>query len=417
MKKSVRAFSFVLSLVLLFGSLALTPFAAGKAEPELKFGEDGTFRIMHITDTHYTDFPFEEAITFIGNALDDYKPDLVIFGGDNIKGWFDTSMQLGVRAAIDQLVAPLEERGIPFSYVYGNHDHQTYLCPKQLQNKYYAKHDNCISPNGYSSLSRTGIGNILIKDSSGQKDIFNIWLFDSGTIREASSTVEAVNKAQLDWYNKTCGKLTEANGGKAIPAIAFQHFAVEEVTQLFDAAETGVSVGGQKYTLKDGFSDSVYNGRFGDENSRIATHLNKSVEISTENSGEYSEWVKNGDVKAAFFGHSHVNDYCGKTSDGIILAATMSAGGFNIASRFDAPDGSKVEARGVRIIDIDENILKDSERDSADAISSFSVYYSDYDKGSVEKYPSKYKAYDEHSFSEWIEIELGYFKKYILGIK
>ena len=81
---------------------------------ELRFGEDGKFRIMHITDTHFTDCPFSESIAFIEKALDEYEPDLVVFGGDNIKGWYDTSVQLGVKAAIDALVAPLEERNIPF---------------------------------------------------------------------------------------------------------------------------------------------------------------------------------------------------------------------------------------------------------------------------------------------------------------
>ncbi len=398
-------------------SLAAAAKSSG-GENQLKFGEDGNFRILHITDTHFTDFPFEEAIDFMGRVLDDYKPDLVIFGGDNVKGWFDTSMQLGVKAAIDKLVAPLEERSIPFSFVYGNHDWQTYLCPKQLQSRFYADHSGCIAPKGYSSLTRAGVGNITVKGSDGQKDIFNIWLFDSGTIIETSSEkVEAVNAGQLKWYGKTCAALAKANGGKALPAIAFQHFPVEEVTKLFNESENGCTVGDKKYELKPGFSDSVYNGEFGRANGRIETHLNKSVEIPTENSGEYAEWVKNGDVIAAFFGHSHVNDYCGLTGDNIILGATASAGGFNISSRFNDENGEKVEARGVRVIDVNEDILKDPQRESYEAISSFSVYYSDYYKDSIEKYPSKYKAYDEHDFGEWIKIEIGYFIKYILKIE
>ncbi len=416
MKKFKKILSVIIAAVIVLCS-ACPAASAKKNEPELKFGDDGKFRIMHITDTHYTDFPFEESIAFIGKALDDYQPDLVVFGGDNIKGWFDTSMQLGVKAAINQLVAPLEERDIPFTFVYGNHDWQTYLCPKVLQNSYYSSHSNCIMPDGYSTVFRAGNGSILIKDSSGEKNIFNLWLLDSGTIIDTGTKrVESVNSVQLSWYRRTCEKLAKQNGGEVIPSLVFQHFPVEEVTMLFDEAEGGVKCGDKAYTLKAGLTDGITNGTAGTPDGSIGTHLNKSVEMPSKNNGEYSAWVDEGDVIGAFFGHSHVNDYCGITDDGIILGATLSAGGFNIASRFDDENGSPVEARGLRVIDIDENVLLDEAKDNTEAISTFSVYYSDYFTGSVEKYPSKYKAFDEHDFGEWIKIEFSYFKDFILGI-
>lgn len=416
MKKFRKILSVLFAVIIVIGSLCPAAFAK-KSEPELKFGEDGKFRIMHITDTHYTDFPFEESIAFIEKALDDYQPDLVVFGGDNIKGWFDTSMQLGVKAAIDKLVAPLEERDIPFTFVYGNHDWQTYLCPKLLQNKYYSAHSNCIMPKGYSTPFRSANGYVLVKDSSGEKNIFNLWLIDSGTVIDTGTKrLEAVNEVQLSWYKNTCKKLARQNGGKTIPSIVFQHFPVQEVTYLFDEAESGIKCGDGIYTLKDGITDGLTNGTVGREGGAFSTHLNKSVDLPDKNKGEYSAWVETGDVIGAFFGHAHVNDYCGITDDGIILGSTLSAGGFNIASRFDDENDNPVEARGLRVIDIDEKILLDETKDNTEAVSTFSVYYSDFDNSSVEKYPSKYKAFDEHDFGEWIKIEFGYLKDFILEI-
>lgn len=415
MKNIKKIISVVMVMIVVLCSVSITAFA--KSETGLKFGEDGKFRIMHITDTHFTDFPFAESIAFIENALDEYQPDLVIFGGDNIKGWFDTSMQLGVKAAIDQLVAPMEERNIPFSFVYGNHDWEAYLCPKTTQNRMYAAHSNCVMPDGYSTIFRAGNGNILIKDSKGEKDIFNLWLFDSGTkIKTGKTKVESVNSVQLNWYKRTSEKLKKQNGGEAIPSIVFQHFPVQEITKIFDEAESGVSCGETKYVLKPNITDGITNGVTGISNDTMATHLNKSVEIPTKNSGEYSAWVSQGDVIGAFFGHAHVNDYCGITDDGVILGATLSAGGFNIASRFDGEDGNSVEARGLRVIDIDENVLLDSSKEATEAVSTFSVYYSNFDSTSVEKYPSKYKAFDEHDFGEWFRIEFGYLFDFIAGL-
>lgn len=414
MKNLRRVLSVILAAVMIFGVLGTGVYAKG-AEPQLKFNENGNFRIMHITDTHYTDFPFEESIAFIEKALDDYKPDLVVFGGDNIKGWFDTSLQLGTKAAIDKLVAPVVERDIPFTFIYGNHDWEAYLCPKQLQNKYYGAYETCIIPDGYSSISRAANGNILIKDSEGKNDIFNIWLFDSGTKVKTNGKkiMQGVSEEEVEWYIGRSNEIKEANGGKIIPAIAFQHFGVEETTKLFVENENGFECRGKKYILKDGITDGIKNGVAGIENDHMATHLNKACEIPDYNGGEYSAFLKQGDVIALFSGHTHANDFCGITEDGIILGSTLSAGGFNIASRFNDADGNQVEARGLRIIDINEDALADGDRDNLEAISTFSVYYSEYFTDSIEKYPKKYKALDEHDFSEWIKIEFTYLFEFI----
>lgn len=419
MKLRHRILSLLLAIVMLCSILGIDSLAKGN-DIVLKFNNNGNFRIMHITDTHFTDFPFQESISFIEKALDDYKPDLVIFGGDNIKGWFDTSMQLGTKAAIDQLVAPIVSRNIPFSFVYGNHDWEAYLCPKAMQNSYYGAYDNCIIPDGYSSISRNANGNILVKDSKGENDIFNIWLFDSGTkIKLDSGTIiEGVNPAEIKWYEKKSEEIKADNGGKPIPAIAFQHFAVEEVTKLFDENKNGVECGDKSYILKQGITDGIKDGVPVLENSIMLTHLNKSCEIPTKNNGEYAAFLKQGDVFGLFFGHTHANDFCGITEDNIIIGSTLSAGGFNISSRFTDDQGNQVEARGLRIIDINESKLKDCEN-NVESLSTFSVYYSEYFNDSIEKYPSKYKKNDEHNFSEWIKIEFGYFVgflKLIFGI-
>ena len=73
MKKSQKILSVFFALVLLLG--AASPAVYAKSESGLKFGDDGKFRIMHITDTHFTDCPFEEAIAFIEAALDDSNVD------------------------------------------------------------------------------------------------------------------------------------------------------------------------------------------------------------------------------------------------------------------------------------------------------------------------------------------------------
>ncbi len=413
--KKIKA---LLAVLLTMAILATTVvFASAETSgTDLKFDKNGNFRIMHITDTHFIDNPFDEAIEFIEKALDDYKPNLVVFGGDNIKGWFSTSMQLGVKKAINKLVTPLEKRNIPFTFVYGNHDWQTYLCPKELQNKFYAEYSNCILPNGPQNLIHTGIGNVLVKDSTGTKNIFNIWLFDSGTILKGDNFkfVENVSPAQVLWYNVTCKKLAKENGG-VIPAISFSHFPANEVVKVFEENKNGIICDdGKAYALKAGFTDGITNGVAGRENTRRDTFFNDSSEIPTVNTGLYASWVRNGDVFAAFFGHAHENDFAGITEDNIAFCATASAGGFDIAARYNK--GSEViEARGLRIIDINEKALLSGGK-NINALTTFSVYYTDYFDNSIEKYPVKDTSRAEHSFGEWLQIEFGYLFDFISDI-
>ena len=125
----------LMSAVLLLATFAFCVSAEDtNADPVLKFKEDGSFRIMQISDTHYTDQynvirPL--GITLINAMLDKYNPDLVVFTGDNIKGYFDLATPRSVLEAIDQLVSPVADRDIPFAVVFGNHDYQSMVPEKQ----------------------------------------------------------------------------------------------------------------------------------------------------------------------------------------------------------------------------------------------------------------------------------------------
>ena len=91
---------------------ALLPFTAAcgmpvmyknhkRQSPELKFGADGKFKILHLTDIHEVDPEMDddenpavprdksrEAMNVIEKCLEKTQPDLVVFGGDNISGYW-----------------------------------------------------------------------------------------------------------------------------------------------------------------------------------------------------------------------------------------------------------------------------------------------------------------------------------------
>jgi hypothetical protein len=112
----------------------------GKAKPDaraaLRVREDGTFKIVQISDTHMVTgvgvckdaidahgnhLPESEAdpltVNFVGKVLDLENPDLVILTGDQLHHDIPDS-----QSTLFKVVAPIIERSIPFAAVFGNHD-------------------------------------------------------------------------------------------------------------------------------------------------------------------------------------------------------------------------------------------------------------------------------------------------------
>ncbi|KAL8774339.1 MAG: hypothetical protein Q9209_001090 [Squamulea sp. 1 TL-2023] len=105
-------------------------------QTRLKPRENGKFRIVQISDTHMVTgvgvckdaidacgqpLPESEAdpltVKFVGEILDAEQPDLVILTGDQLHRDIPDS-----QSALFKVVAPLIERSIPYSAVFGNHD-------------------------------------------------------------------------------------------------------------------------------------------------------------------------------------------------------------------------------------------------------------------------------------------------------
>ena len=365
-----RFLSVILSAVLLLTAFIPCVYAKNDSA-SLKFDENGKFKIMLIADTHYTDQVYDECTEFFNLVLDDEKPDLVVFMGDNVKGYWVGSTPMSVKSAISRLVEPVAKRNIPYTAIYGNHDYQT-LVAKSLQTKYFNMYDSCIMENGYTYLHRKANCSYLIKDSKGEKDIYNLITLDSGT-KDAEEKLMPVLTQQIDWYKETVSSLKEKNGGEVIPSIVFQHIPIYEVEKLFEksdetnenAVKCSAIANPGYYVLKDG----------------VDGELRGSPKVPYTNTGEYDAFAQMGDVKGVFFAHDHKNTYCGTTDDGIMLGAVPTSG-------FQSSGDN--DLRGVRIIELDENDLN--------KIETRCVFYEDYKDEDVSwkggNYPEQKKDYD-----------------------
>ena len=321
-----------------------------EAPAPLKFGTDGKFKILHITDIHDVepimdddenrDIPNnkdKETINVIEKLVEKTNPDLVVFGGDNVSGYWEEFTYDYIQSTIQKITAPIRERNIPLCVVFGNHDGEVGF-HTEFQMMQYMEYPNCRS--NLNDENVYGCGNCLvtIKDSKGEKDAFAIWLFDSNDYEEnedGSGGYDHVHDDQIEWYERKAKELKDANGGIPLPAILFQHIPVQQELNGFKEVTKD-----DEYTFeRDGnyyyLANEILEGR--------VREVPCPPNMSKDYTNQLESWKKTGDVFAAFFGHDHVNDFR-MNVDGIDLYQTLGAGYFTYGKE-----------RGGRLIVLDEN--------------------------------------------------------------
>ncbi len=306
---------------------------AAPDDVKLRFNEDGKFKILALADVQDS-YPLEPAmIQFINEALDYTKPDLVVFVGDNIVGE-DIK-------AIDEMIAPLADRDVPFTFVFGNHDDQDGLT-KDMQLSAYQKYDECLAYDAVPELHGTATHNLPILSSDGKKTAFNLWMFDSGTYYFEDGVelgYDWVRKDQIEWYNSVRDEMTKQNGGNLVPSIAFQHIIPQEpCKEIF--YKSPFNLGNLSNNFADGTSYTYI------------PNLTKYDGIIFEqscpsygNDGQWDAMVKGGDVLGLVVGHDHVNNFIVNV-DGVDLIQTPAVTYNSYYTEL---------YQGARIIELDEN--------------------------------------------------------------
>ncbi|PVF97989.1 Metallo-dependent phosphatase [Serendipita vermifera] len=97
---------------------------------KITFKDDGSFKVMVLSDLHFGENPWDEwgpeqdrkSLILLRRVLKEEKPDYVVINGDLVTG--ENTFEHNSTTLIDQIVGPLNEAGMPFSSVHGNHDNQ-----------------------------------------------------------------------------------------------------------------------------------------------------------------------------------------------------------------------------------------------------------------------------------------------------
>ena len=303
----------------------------------LRFNEDGSFKILVFSDLQ-EEYPIkDETLEYMNKMLDNEKPDLVLFTGDNHCGRITNKSTM--KKYLSQMAEPMESRQIPWAQVYGNHVEggYNYDCgiSKEFQQELFETFDYNVSKAG----TVTGSGNYVIPVLRSDSDeiAYNVFCFDSHDYMYKHgdhkfgdgfeefcfpSTLYTGNKYdviqfdQIKWYWDTSVALEKYNG-KAIPAMMMFHIPLIEMKYISDNPN------------KTGFE-----GYKGDP-----------ISAPEINSGLFWALYERGDVKLIVNGHDHLNTFQGEYM-GVPMAYAGSSGGVEYNSS---------DSKGVRIVEINQD--------------------------------------------------------------
>lgn len=317
----------------------------------LKF-HNGKFVILQVSDPQDLQFVRKTMVKMLDRAYDRVNPDLVVFTGDNILGNHLRDARFGSRKvilspegeyeamkkAIAHIAKPVDDRKIPFTMIYGNHDDMNFIT-KEKQAEIWAGYDSFtgLADNGESGDIATF--NLPIMSSDNKKTAFNLWLMDSAWLDKAHEKCHTgVKKQAVDWYIKTSERLKKENGGKPVKSILFQHIPFSEMTELNSPCKK------DDYGAIPFFRKGEPEKYIRLDPSRADGFLGEPIDGCEENFGEFDAIKKQGDVVAAVFGHDHRNNFVADFNG--IKIFQSSAASFRCY-------GNRL--RGVRVIEIDEN--------------------------------------------------------------
>ena len=304
----------------------------------LRFNSDHKFKIMQIADTQEIPAVSPDTLSLINNALDREKPDLVIFTGDQIKGYskkFKKDPAI-IESTTDILVEPIAKRNIPFMVTYGNHDAQCGI-DNRGQYKFYAKYDNFISGDLRNS-DDVGTADIQIYSSTEDKPVFELYIIDSHGKAKDGAGYAPVDKKQIEWYVSRREQLKSENGDY-LPSLVFQHIPVPEFFDVIKKVPKGTKGAVPAY----GAHENEYF-VLNDETIAEGGFMLESPASPDVNTGEFEAMSEKGDVLGIYVGHDHNNSFVVKYK-GVDLGYTQGAG-FNVYG--------PGENRGVRIFELDE---------------------------------------------------------------
>ena len=333
MKRNIRTvLSLLLCVLMAAGSAVFVCAEDSLTTGAMHFGSDGRFKILHITDTHLHEDNVQESTRLIALACDVEQPDLVMLTGDLAP---EDTYELTAQR-IDQLMQVFESRQIPVAVAFGNHDSENGAYTREAVMALYNSYSCSVSIDDGDLLTGCGTYRIPLCASGSDELVFNLWVFDSGDYDEEGHYAN-VAEDQVEWYRETSAAI-EAQCGKKIYSLAFQHIIVPEIYEALEEHDYWTA-----YSYEHLYEENKYY-RFSPAYTNYGM-LHEYPCPGYYNHGQFEAMVERGDVLAMFTGHDHTNAF-GVKYQGIDIVNSLS-------TRYNGDAFST--QYGYRVIELDEN--------------------------------------------------------------
>lgn len=289
----------------------------------LSFPKDRPFKIMQVADAQESKTVAKDTLRLLEASLDEVKPDLVVFTGDQIKGYSPTFLNKETRKedmkrAITELLGPIIRRNIPFVVTFGNHDEVSQFT-REEQMAFYRSFEQCVVPEYVHEAGTYFLP--IYKSETSKKIAMGIYLFDT----QGSNTKgweEALHPEVIDWYRQIREDL-KGKQGEYVPSVVFQHIPLWEYFDVLKKVDNHTPNAIRCY-LKNHAGYYVVDA----EKNKTLDFFMETPAVSGENSGQFVALKEKGDIFAVYVGHDHKNCFV-STLDGVDLAYTPCAG-FNV---------------------------------------------------------------------------------------
>lgn len=291
----------------------------------VKKTDDSNLKVLLFSDTHFNGNKNDQmTATYIVENITREKPDLVIFGGDNVSSAIS-------KKRTREFAQLMENLGVHWAAILGNHDAESILTYTRKEViDVYASAENCLVRQGKEDIDGNGNFTINILNNDGTlREVF--FLMDSGDymsdemkekygVDKEEYRYDGVKESQVQWYKEKHDEI-EAEYGK-FKSVTVIHIPPYQLRNV-EAQKEPLYVYGDK---REGVCPAGFD------------------------SGLFDALKEKGSCQAVYFGHDHVNDF-GIINDGILLSYIQSSGysSYNMGTRGE-PESEWLQ--GCTILDI-----------------------------------------------------------------